>query len=117
MVSGHQLDSLAPQDAHAVEFTITEQHLAETQVISGGRDQATAAGQERRLRPEATSLRIVYQDESLAGVPAITRGESFCLLIRHHEGRVGHAERFEDRLTQIVVKPLTRDDLDESSAD
>ena len=59
VIGGHQLDRLAPQQAHTLQGTAVEQHLAEAQVIAGrGNQPAPARGIRWRVEVARVADRV-----------------------------------------------------------
>ena len=108
LVGGHRGDRLGLENADPFELAPVEEHLGEPRVISGRREQAAAAGEER-LRAvfarQRRSARCRRPGRSWPPGPAWTRAQ---------EERVVHVERREDPLLQIGVETLTGDDLDQT---
>ena len=63
------------------------------------------------------AFRIVDQLESLVGFAFVIRGEAAGVLWRDRECGVGHAERIENRILQILIEPLAGNRLDQVAAD
>ena len=117
VIAGHQLEGLAPEDAPAVELTPVGQHLAEGDVVAGGRHQPSCS-REIGARPKVTARLGVIEEERGVGRPVLVeRAQSLGRPFGDEEPGVGHAQRLEDLPAQVLVEALAREDLDQTTHD
>ena len=137
VIAGHELEGSPADDAGAVELAPVAQHLGEAVVVPHGRHQATAAGKDLGRSQIGRRARVIHQRASQARVVGpVCRGRrprvARCLACRqrgcrvvgrkaldvggwHLKARVGHAERPDHVVDEVLVERLTRDDLDDTA--
>ena len=116
MVLAHQRHGFGFEHARAVELATVQEHAHETSVVARGRGQAAAADRRRDGQPRLRRLQDDVAVHAFAGT--LLRGDQArALLLRHVVGGVGHLERPEDVLAEIVLELLAGNRLDQLSDD
>ena len=99
-VRAHDAHRFRAQDADAVEFAFVYQHLQETRVVVGRRDQSAAAGFEpvRIVVRGPVGARGTLHERAALLVPVMHFGEARAVLLPHVETGVVHAQGEEHAL-------------------
>ena len=111
MVLSHQRERTAANDFHPINCTLQTQHLTKFGVISGGTDQAAAAGRKTRRMQILAFKRIIDQSQRFISSALIVSSKTLDFLWRDPKCGVLHAQGLEDPLLQKVFKFLPRDRL------
>ena len=99
-----------------VELSAAAEHLAESEVVSGGASQSTTAGEKAGHGEVGTRLRVIDEAESLVGLALVVGGEAMLLFRRHVERRIDHAQGVKNRFLEVLIKGLAGDRLNEVPA-
>ena len=125
LVVTHQLNGLAAQQTQVAEFPSLQHQLAEAQVISSGRAQATAT-RKKLLR---TAIRIISRItrgafrngrvgktlESFFRIVGVSDCKTVQFVLRWKEVRVLHSKRLKDARPEKLIKRHARDDFHETA--
>src|SRR5712671_7359195 len=110
MVARHEGDRAWRQEANPVEFAAVQQHLAEPEIISTGRDHPAAAGWPFRFAAHVRKRRAPpgrWIDLRL--------GETLDLRLGHEKPRRIHPERLQNPLRNKLIEGNAGYDLDDPS--
>src|SRR5258708_5110230 len=110
MVARHEGDRARRQDANPVEFAAVQQHLAEPEIVSRGRDHPASAG---------WPLWFVAHVQKYRALPGrwidLRLGETLDPRLGHEKPRRIHAERLQNSVGNKLIEGNAGCDLDDPS--